>query len=408
MIAFHYPPLKGSSGIQRTLKFSTYIREHGWSPIVLSAHPRSYNAVSQEQMAEIPSDVVVRRAFAVDVSRLFAKLGRYPRFLALPDRWSSWWAGGASQGLQLIKEFRPQLIWSTFPIATAHLIAWTLSRWSGLPWVADFRDSMTEEGFPSDPMVRRAYRCIERQTVENCSAAVFTTPGARVMYARRYPELPPERWRVIPNGYDEENFSRAESAPAADSSPARRLTLVHSGLLYPSERDPRPFFEALSALKRSGRIAASDLSVVLRASGHDALYAGLIANYGIADLVELAPALPYQAALEEMLSADGLLLFQAANCNHQIPAKIYEYLRAMRPIFALTDPGGDTAGLLKSLEIRSLAKLDDAADISLRLMEFLDAVRRKTCPIADRKQVMSFSRRRLSGDLAALFDGLVA
>ena len=65
----------------------------------------------------------------------------------------------------------------------------------------------------------------------------------------------------------------------------------------------------------------------------------------------MEPGVSFRNAVAEMLSADGLLIFQASNCNHQIPAKVYEYFRAKRPIFAMTDPKGDTASLLKSMGI---------------------------------------------------------
>src|SRR5262249_35592652 len=66
MVAFHYPPCHGSSGVQRTLAFSRYLPEHGWRPIVLTAHPRAYPHTRREQLADIPTDLALRRAFALD------------------------------------------------------------------------------------------------------------------------------------------------------------------------------------------------------------------------------------------------------------------------------------------------------------------------------------------------------
>ena len=139
MIAFHFPPMQGSSGLQRTLKFARYLPDHGWQPIVLSAGAGVYQATSDAQLNEIGSTAVVRRAFALDAARHLAIHGAYPSWLALPDRWASWWLGAVPAGLALIRRYRPDVIWSTFPIATAHLIGLTLARMSGLPWVADFR-----------------------------------------------------------------------------------------------------------------------------------------------------------------------------------------------------------------------------------------------------------------------------
>ncbi|HJR70339.1 MAG TPA: glycosyltransferase, partial [Gammaproteobacteria bacterium] len=144
MIAFHFPPASISSGIQRTLKFSTYLPEFGWKPNVLTVHPRAYESTGSDQMGDIPQDLVVRRAFSLNAARHMTLAGRYPLFLALPDRWSSWWLGGIVSGLKMIREQRPDVLWSTYPIATAHLIALTLHRLTSIPWVADCRDSMTE------------------------------------------------------------------------------------------------------------------------------------------------------------------------------------------------------------------------------------------------------------------------
>ena len=39
MVAYHFPPLAGGSGIQRTLRFAQYLPEFGWQPLVLTASP---------------------------------------------------------------------------------------------------------------------------------------------------------------------------------------------------------------------------------------------------------------------------------------------------------------------------------------------------------------------------------
>src|SRR4030095_6771893 len=96
--------------------------------------------------------------------------------------------------------------------------ALALQRLSGLPWVADFRDPMKEidpdtgEEFPEDRATRILNGWIERPTLTHCSRAVFTTPGTLKMYASRFRNIPPARWAVIPNGYDEEDFVAAERA----------------------------------------------------------------------------------------------------------------------------------------------------------------------------------------------------
>jgi len=183
--------------------------------------------------------------------------------------------------------------------------------------------------------------------------------------------------------------------------------LVHSGIIYPSERDPIPFFEALAALSRQGLISPENLKVILRATANDEFLLQIIDQYGIEGIVLLAPPISYQDALSEMLTADGLLILQASNCNDQIPAKLYEYLRARRPILALTDPVGDTAAALINMGIDTIAPLDSKDDIMHTLLQFLTLIKENNAPIASMKKVMGNSRKSKSKDLANLFDQVI-
>jgi glycosyltransferase involved in cell wall biosynthesis len=226
------------------------------------------------------------------------------------------------------------------------------------------------------------------------------------MYAERYPEIPQSRWAVIPNGYDEENFIVAEQMLRNRPSPQDPIVLVHSGLLYPSERDPRSFFAALGHLRQAGEISSSNLKIILRGSGNESYYSEHVRRNGLEDIVFLEPTVPYRQALVEMLNADGLLLFQAANCNHQIPAKLYEYLRARRPIFALTDPTGDTAAVLKAAGIDTIAPLDSMEQIARGILRFLKQVHERRAPVACDKEIKRHSRQFRAQELARLLNSL--
>lgn len=407
MVAFHFPPLRGSSGIQRTLKFAQYLLRFGWTPVVLSAHPRAYTNSGDDQMRDIPSEVVVHRAFALDAARHLSVKGRYLGFMALPDRWVWWVLGAVPAGLRLLRKYRPEVIWSTYPIASAHLIGLCLHRLTGIPWIADMRDPMTDEGYPTNPLTRRAFLWIEAQTIAHCTRAVCTTPGAIKTYERRFPEVPKSRFCLIENGYDEENFAQAELQTGASSPSAERpLTLVHSGVIYPSERDPIPLFQAIASLHAAGRIGPGSFRLLLRATGHDEYLAALIKEYGIDSMIVLAPHMPYREALAEMLSADGLLILQASNCNHQVPAKLYEYLRARRPILALTDPAGDTALVLRTAGIDTIAPLDSKDGIIGALSKFIDSIESGVAPLAREESIVDSSRQARAHVLARLLDAV--
>ena len=407
MIAFQYPPFAASSGIQRTLYFTRHLPRFGWEPLVLTAHPRAYERVNRSQLDDTAATGVVERAFALDSARHLALVGRYPAFVARPDRWVTWWLGAVPRGLAMIRKYRPDAIWSTYPIATTHKIAHTLHRLSGVPWVADFRDPMAQEGYPADPRTWQSFKRIEEDALHRAARTVFVTPGAARVYRERYPEVSGSRITVIENGYDEDAFAQLAGAAARESPLAPgAFTLLHSGVVYPSERDPTQFFQALRRMLDAGRLRPGELHVRLRASAHEGPLQNLIDRFQVTDVVELAPPIPYREALLEMMRADGLLVLQAANCNEQIPAKVYEYLRCRRPVLGLTDPAGETAGLLRRAGIPGIARLDSPGDIALELRRFLDQATRGTAPLPDAAVVAATSRLHRARELAALLDGL--
>lgn len=396
LTAFHFPPQAASSGIQRTLSFSRHLGSSGWQPIVLSARPIAYDEKNSSQLASIPAGLVVRRGFALDAKRHLGIRGRYPEVFALPDRWASWWLAAVPLGLVLARTHRPAVLWSTFPIATSHLIALTLHRLTGLPWVADFRDPMLQPSYPVSGAQRKFFGWIERQTITRCSFAVFTTRSALESYVRRYPALPSFKFSVIENGYDEEGFA----AQPATRQPNQPLTLLHSGVLYDHGRDPTAFFQALAALHAQGAIGSNDLKVVLRAPGEAARISALVDRHGVGEFVTVAPPLPYRAALAEMLEADALIVFQGAPFNTQIPAKIYEYFRARRPILGLVDTAGETCSVLRAAGFDCIAAMDDSSAIAATIVRLLGQIRTGRAHAASSELIAASSRSHRAGQLA--------
>jgi hypothetical protein len=133
------------------------------------------------------------------------------------------------------------------------------------------------------------------------------------------------------------------------------------------------------------------LRIRFRAAEHEAMLMRLAKEQGVDHMIEVLPPVPYRAALEEMMRADGLLVIQAANCNEQIPAKFYEYLRAGRPLIALTDPRGDTAGAMRDGGLSTIAPIDSAHGIAGLLDRFLKNP--DTLPLAPHDYVARASRR---------------
>ena len=401
MIAFHFPPQTGSSGLQRTLNFVKYLPLYGWKPTVVSAHKRAFNQCSDDLINTIPPGIDVMRSFALDSARHFAVGGKYPGILAIPDRWSTWWFGGVYSGLRAIKRDSPTVIWSTYPIATAHMIGATLSRITGLPWIADFRDPMINGKYPSPKIQRKSWSWIEARAMNYATRCIFTTERAAQSYKSRYPDAS-HKCIVIENGYDEESFSN--NGKCLIKAAAEDILMLHSGIIYPGDRNPSCFLLAIKDLLLDNKI--NKIKIRFRASHHERELSALVESLQMEDWVELAPSIPYSDAIEEMQSSSLLLVFQGKNFNTQVPAKIYEYLRAGRSILGLVDLQGDTARKLREFDGVHLADINSVENIKGEILSWLsqrDSLVAASAIESNLTKIKKFSREKQTYLLSYIF-----
>ena len=411
MIAYHMPPCAEVSGALRTLSLADELAAAGYQPIILAPKPLAYPKRFPASSPGIAEQYEVQRTLALDAARHMGLLGRYPEFLARPDRWVSWWFSAVPRGLALIRRFKPKAIWSTYPIATSHLIASTLHRRTGIPWIADFRDPMVLPAYPIPPATLAARERLERETVQLAHTCVFVTQRSLAMYASRYSDMGHGGFELVPNGYDEEAFAAAEDQAGLSvggvMESERPVVLVHSGLLYPTGRNPRPFFEALANLLKQGRLSKDVLRVVLHASGTGSNYDAMVAQYGLHGVVQVAPMLTRQDALAEQYQADGALLFQGAEFNAQVPAKLYEYFRVGKPILALADPSGETAELVLREKAGFVVDPNDVQAIETCLLEFVGAIRKGGIAPVQGDALLKYSREMAAQKFVSLVDRIV-
>jgi glycosyltransferase involved in cell wall biosynthesis len=407
MLAFYFPPYSESTGRLRTLSFARHLRESGWRPVVVTARPETYIAIDPASLNEIPPDVQVIRAAGFDVARTMSFRGAYPRWLAIPDRWASWAIGAVFSGLKAVRQTKPDVIWSTFPVPSALLAGMILHRLTGIPHVIDLRDPLVYEAWPVDRLQRAVYEWVEKRAVESASAVVTTTPGARSLYLERYSKLPASKFQIVPNGLDEvagnHHVTGAESGMADGP-----VLLLHSGLMDLPDRDPTSFFAALQALRSVGALPQRGLRVLLRATGREPQLRAIVERFGLGKIVDLAPPLPRNEALRELGTASALLLFQGRDCNRQIPAKAYEYLASGKPIIGLMDPAGDTHALV-AMEwgVPYHADMSDAEAIARMLRQFLSDLESGRAYVPPAALQERNSRRYHAATLAKLLDAIV-
>ena len=407
-IAFHYPPEASSSGVLRTLKYTRFLPDFGWRVSVIAPGADAYDVRDPALEAQVPAGVRIVRTRFLNTKRHLSWRGAYPSLLALPDVWIGWlpWAVRAARRLAAADPI--DLIYSTSPHATAHLIARRVQATTRKPWVTDFRDPWIEDppepGSPDGRIYRSVNRWLERDVMRHCAAVVASTLHLRDQLRERYPDLPGAKFHFIANGYDEADFA---ALPRSDRA-SDRLRIVHAGSINAGFRDPRPVFAALGRLIRQGGLRAHECEI--RFVGGGAYGASeevrqAIEAAGLGASVTLVPRVPYEESLRELTAADLLLLQASDDTVGLVPAKLYEYLRAGKPVLALVRAGAvseimDETGGGWAADPRMETELDAAlADAVAAWRAGRLAERGANLDILRR-----FDRHALAGELARLFD----
>jgi glycosyltransferase involved in cell wall biosynthesis len=406
MVAYHYPPEGSSSGVLRTVKFSKYLPRHGWRPHVLTLRDSLYPIRDEGLLRDIPPEAVIYRTRAFDASRHLAIKGRHLALFGVPDRCVGWLPFGMARGLRVIKTVGVQALYSTSPLPTAHLIAALLKSVTGLPWIADFRDPWIEEGIHPRPgsLRFRAESRLERLVVTRADRITVTTPEFCADLHSRYRYLPKEKFSVIFNGFDEEDFRDLN-----DTGVPSRFEILHAGLVTPDYRDPIPFLRAVASLTENGGLPRREVRIVFLGGGaylESPSFRRTVTDLALSDVVEVLPRIPHRDVLRRLREAAVLLLLQASDDTRSlIPAKAFEYLRVGRPILAVTLEGA-TAELIRTAHAGVVAHPADAEGMRRALLDFYRHGWRPGSRDNNRL-IRQYERRALTGELARLLDGLV-
>ncbi len=139
-----------------------HLQDQGWQTTVLTASLTAYERWETEQNKFIPKNTKVIRAFARNTAKHLSIKGKYLSWMALPDNWQSWILGGFFSGLKSIYQNRPSVIVSTYPIASAHIIAYLLHKVTSIPWMADFRDPMVQTNYSTEKRKKKIFEWIEK------------------------------------------------------------------------------------------------------------------------------------------------------------------------------------------------------------------------------------------------------
>ncbi len=408
-VAFHFPPEASSSGVLRTAKFVRYLQDFGWRVTVIAPSVAAYEVVDPALGAHVPNSTGVIRTRFVNTKRHLSIKGIYPALLAVPDIWVWWKPFAVRAGIRFYSQDPFEIIYSTSPHATAHLIGRAISLKTGRPWIADFRDPWIEDppepGAPSGPVFNWVNRKLEAQCVHEARRIVTSTKQLRDEMRGRYPHEPTHKFVAILNGYDEADFAQL---PAEYGRADNELLIVHAGGINPEFRDPRPLFAAVRKAADSGKLDLNKIRfrfIGAGAYGDSEQMREALHKNELVERVEFVPRVPYEKALRELWQADALLLLQASEDTASlVPAKLYEYLRAQKPVLAVVFDGA-TREILRetgggwSVSPRDTQVLEDS------LVELFTLWSRGTLAsaAADLERLKKYERRALTEQLAHLF-----
>jgi glycosyltransferase involved in cell wall biosynthesis len=406
LVSYHYPPDGSSSGVLRPLKFSRYLPEFGWRPHVLTVREDFHAIVDRGLLAQIPDGARVHRTRCLDSSRHLSLAGRHLSLTSIPDRYVGWILFGPRAGRAIVRRHGIEAIWSTSPPATTHLVAGEIARTTGIPWIVDFRDPWIEDGAHPKPGTWRFRMelAMERHVLRRAAGVVATTPELLEELRRRHHGIVEPKGHVIYNGFDESDFGTLP--PAA---PTERFEILHAGLVTPEFRDPFPLLRAVADATSRGALRRADVRVTLLGGGSyvaSPAFARAVADLGLADVVRVEGRVSHDEALRRSNAAAVLLVLQhSADTESLIPAKAFEYLRLPRPILSLT-PRGATANLLGGRSECTVVDPDDAAALVTALERLYRSWDESRGAVVAARDIAAFERRRLTGELASILEGV--
>src|SRR3954467_14121520 len=350
LVTRHFPP-GGGGGVQRPLKFATHLPALGIETHVLA--PELPGPALADAELELPTQAWIHRVRYVGpraarpseelvgkqgIARVGTQAALFGRKLLVPDENAPWSTLATPVAIRLVRREGIDVVLTTSPPPSLHLLGAAVKRTTGAAWVADLRDPLT-----SHPH-RRGYESqlarLKEKTTGGVAKLVASQASAIVAVSDAIAEEmralePKGKVVTIANGCDFDDFAGLEHHAS------NRLRITHAGHFH-GKRDPKPFLRAL---------ADSGLDdVVARFAGDfraaDREYAE---SLGLGDRIELLGDVSRRRSLELQRDSEALLLLipeSGGRGRGVLTGKIFEYLAAERPILAAVPPEGAAAKLV--------------------------------------------------------------
>ncbi len=417
VITYYWPPA-GGPGVQRWLKFVTYFKDFGIEPVVFIPDNPHYPLQDKSIVSEIPEGIEIIR-FPIKEPYGFAKIFSKKKTkqvssgiitnknqsvleklllwirgnFFIPDARIGW----VKPAVGFLKEYLAKndmdIVISSGPPHSLHLIGMALKEKLGIKWVADFRDPWTtihyHQSLRLNKRAQKKHLKLESKVLNNSDLVVVTSARTKKEF-QNITSVPIE---VISNGYD--ILEKIE--PNLDA----QFSIAHIGSLL-TNRNPELLWEILSELKDENRVFSKNLLIKLvGAVSEDVLES--LAVFGLTENYKTLGYVSHQEAIQIQHDAQVLLLVEidSPETKSIIPGKLFEYVAANRPILAIGPEGSDVEGIIKETNTGLYFKYTDKEKLKQQVQLYYEAYLKANLNV-NSKNIEKYSRSTLTKSLSTI------
>ena len=432
IISYYWPPT-GGSGVQRWVKFAKYLPAEGWQPVIYTPENPEQLAVDASLEAEVPAEAEVIRRRIVEPYEMYKKLLRksghskeavevnpvnaqnksFLQKVAMwirgnffrPDPRCLWIRPSVKFLKEYLKEHPVDLIVSTGPPQSMHLIGRLLAKETGLPWIADFRDPWTKIFYFKHLQMTRAtvkwHKKMEKKVLDDATVVVAVSP----LVQQEFQAMTQTPVELITNGFDECDFTATKNTEA-NGGPDREFVITHTGL-FAADGNPTVLWDVL-AEKCSKDESFKKLMKIKLVGKTDEQILKSIEDAGLSENLEDMGYQPHAVAVEQQRKASLLILPLRKEPEYKavLPGKLFEYLASWRPVLGIGQTDGAMSMILNNTKTGFVLNWDDKMSIEKYIdicwKDHLNG--RLSVEDAD---ISQFTRRNLTRRMAQLFDKLI-